>query len=217
VKLIHLLVVVAFLGISASVARADGVDPIVFTKGCGGTTGTICDAVLLTPGSTTVTVTEFFNPANCGTDGSCTATDSVINETGAAITSFTMVFQDSLVTPTGTEALTYSCQSESFFACSPVAGTTNAFTFSGNSICSTDDYVSIEGSITFIPDDNADDTCTSGVTIGLNATAAENLSGVTLTRNFFSTAAPEPSSALLLMAGLMAGLVSLKSLRNNLS
>lgn len=214
-KLIHLLVVVAFLGISASVARADGVDPIVFTKGCGGTTGTICDLVVLTAGSTNVTVPETFN--SCDTFG-CTAMDSVINETGAAITSFTMVFQDSVVTPTGTtETLTYACQSEDPFHCTPVAGTTNAFTFSGN-ICSTDDYVSnVDGGITFVPDDNADDTCTSGVTIGLHASVAENLSGVTLTRNFFSTAAPEPSSALLLMAGLMAGLVSLKSLRNNLS
>jgi hypothetical protein len=208
VKLIHLLVLVAFLGISASVALADGVDPIVFTKGCGGTT--VCDAELLTPGSTTVTVTETFN--SCDTFGNCTATDSVINETGAAINSFTMVFNNL----DGT--LTYSCQSESFFSCTPVEGTTNAFTFTGNSVCSTDPgdvTIGEDGTATYTPDGDADDNCFSGVTIGLNATAAENLQGVTLTDNTFSIATPEPSSGLLLMAGLMAGLVSLKSLRSN--
>jgi hypothetical protein len=202
VKLIHLLVVVAFLGISASVAVADGVDPIVFTKGCGGTTGTICDPEFLTPGSTTLSVTESF----ICTDGTCTATDSVVNETGVAVNSFTLVLsaQDS-----EGQTLTYSCGEGGFFVCSQAGPDT--FTFAGNTLCADSEDLS---NGTFTPDN---DEC--GVIIGLSGTTTEGLfTGDSVTGTFStSTATPEPSSGLLLMAGLMAGLVSLKSLRNNLS
>jgi hypothetical protein len=210
--------VLVFIGISASVALADTAptDPIVFTKGCGGIGKPACDAVILGPGQTTAVVPETFN--TCDRFGNCTATDSVINDTGAAITSFSMVFQNSVVTSTGRKTLTYSCLEGGFFLCSPVVGTTNAFHFTastGGSICSSDDYTrGEEGTVFFTPDDNADDNCFAGVTIGLNATAAENLRGVTLTNNTFSTAAPEPSSGLLVLFGLMGGLVSFKFLRS---
>jgi|SRR5882724_2375715 len=199
------MVVVAFLGVSASVAQADGVDPIVFTKGCGGTTGKICDPEFLTPGNTTLTVTEAFKCDAFGNN--CTAEDSVVNETGVAINSFSLVL-DNL---DGT--LTYSCGNveSQFFACSPVAGTTNAFTFTGgsNSLCADADDLS-HGS--FTPDG---DEC--GVIISLSGTTGESLSGVTVTGTFSTASTPEPSSGLLLMAGLMAGLVSLKTLRSNQS
>lgn len=199
-KFIYLLMVVAFLGISASVARADGVDPIVTTKGCGGTTGTICDPEILTPGNTTLTVTEAFHCDALGNN--CTAEDSVINETGVAINSFSLVL-DNL---DGT--LSYTCGTGGFFTCALVAGTNNTFTFAGgaNSICADSD--DLKGG-TFTPDG---DEC--GVIIHLAGAAGESLAGVTVTGTF-STAAPEPSSGLLLMAGLMAGLVSLKTLRSN--
>lgn len=201
-KLIHLLVVVAFLGISASVAFADGVDPIVFTKGCGGTTGKICDPEFLTPGSTTLTVTESFT---CDISGNCTAEDSVVNGSGVAVSSFTLVLsaQDS-----EGQTLAYSCGEGGFFACSQAGPDT--FTFSGNTLCADSDDLTEGG--TFVLDG---DEC--GVTIGLSGTTAEGLfTGDTVTGTF-STATPEPSSGLLLMAGLMAGLLSLKSLRGNLS
>jgi hypothetical protein len=200
VKLIHLLVVVAFLGISASVARADGVDPFVGTKGCGGTTGTICDPEFLTPGNTTLTVTESFT---CDLSGNCAAEDSVVNETGAAVGNFSLVL--SALDSEG-QALTYSCEEGGLYTCSQAGPDT--FNFSGNTLCSdADDFA--DG--TFAPDG---DEC--GVIIRLTGTTAEGLfTGDTVTAAF--STAPEPSSALLLMAGLMAGLVSLKSLRHNLS
>ena len=201
-RLIHLLVVVAFLGISASVALADGVDPIVTTKGCGGTTGTICDPEFLTPGSTTLTVTESFT---CDLSGNCTAQDSVVNETGVAVNSFTLVL--SAMDSEG-QTLTYSCGDGGLFACSQTGP--DSFTFSGNSLCADSDDLGEEG--TFTPDG---DEC--GVIIGLSGTTGEGLfTGDTVTGTF-STAAPEPSSGLLLMAGLMAGLVTLKSRRGILA
>ena len=206
-KLIHLLVVVAFLAISASVALADGVDPIVFTKGCGGTGQPACDAVVLTPGNTTgVMVSEAFT---CDMSGNCTATDTVINLSGLAINSFSLVFQDSLPTMPPTP-LSYSCMADGFFVCSPVPGTTNAFTFAGASICADADSDFVDG--TFVPDG---DEC--GVVIGLNATTAEGISGTTTLTGTASFSAPEPSSALLLLFGLVAGLVSFKSRRSILA
>ena len=199
-KLIYLLVVVAFLGISASVARADGVDPIVTTRGCGGTTNTPCDAEFLTPGTTTLTVTESFT---CDSSGNCTASDSVVNETGGAVDAFSLVLSQK---DSEGQTLTYGCGADGFFVCSPVPGTTNAFTFAGNSLCSdADDFVGG----TFSADG---DEC--GVIIALSGTTAEGLfTGDKVTGTVSTT--PEPSSGLLLMAGLMAGLVSLKSLRSN--
>jgi len=196
------MVVVAFLGISASVAQADGVDPIVFTKGCGGTTGKICDPEFLTPGSTTLTVTESFA---CDISGNCTAEDSVVNETGVAVNSFTLVL--SALDSEG-QALSYSCGEGGLFNCSQTGPT--AFSFSGNSLCGDADDFS-HGS--FTPDG---DEC--GVIISLSGTTAEGLfTGDTVTGSFSTATTPEPSSGLLLMAGLMAGLVSLKTLRSNQS
>jgi hypothetical protein len=205
VKLIHLLVVVAFLGISASVARADGVDPIVTTRGCGGTTGTICDPILLT--GTSVEISATF-PATC-VGATCITSVTVLNGTLAAITSFTIDFNATGTLPGGgTVPLSFACapppvEGPSFlFNCS---GTGNALTFTGGSICP-------ENEIESAPDG---DEC--GVIIGLQESSTTNdpaLAGVTVSGNFTT---PEPSSALLLLFGLMGGLVSFKSLRRSLA
>jgi hypothetical protein len=91
------------------------------------------------------------------------------------------------------------------YTCSQTGPT--AFSFSGNTLCSdADDFAGGK----FTPDG---DEC--GVIIGLTGTTSEGLfTGDTVTASF-STATPEPSSGLLLMAGLLAGLVSLKTLRSN--
>jgi len=199
VKLIYLLVVVAFLGVSASVAQADGVDPVVFTKGCGGTTGKICDPEFLTPGSTTLTVTESFT---CDLSGNCTAEDSVVNESGVAVNAFSLIL--SALDSEG-QALTYGCGEGGLFNCSQSGPT--AFSFSGGSLCADADDLT-DG---FIADG---DEC--GVIISLTGTTAEGLfTGDTVTGTFSLATTPEPSSGLLLMAGLMSGLLSLKALRTN--
>lgn len=213
-KLIHLLVVVAFLGISASVARADGVDPIVTTKGCGGTTGTICDAVILGPGQTSATVSETFSCSGTTSD-TCLAAESVINDTGASITSFELTFTGATTSGGSPLALVFSCSTAEgqLFSCQSLGN--NSFLFTGASLCSgspdTQDDI-VDG--VFTPDGDSDDGC--GVVIGLQGVngvdpAPTVLNGATVTAGF---ATPEPSSALLLLFGLMGGLVSFKLLRN---
>jgi hypothetical protein len=209
VKLIHIffmaaLLVLAFLSVSAPAALADGTDPIVFTKGCGGLGQPACKTVLLTPGETTVTVSETFNCTGTTTD-TCSAIEDVINESGATVTSFSLAFQPVSV---NNIPLSFSCASGEFlFTCNPSGN--NVFTFTGGSLCSDPD--DLVGGV-FTPDG---DEC--GVIIGLQGIAGEPfLQGVTVTSTF-STATPEPSSAVLLLFGLMAGLVGFKSVRNILA
>jgi hypothetical protein len=205
VKLIRLFIVVVFLGVCASVAFADSTsDPIVFTKGCGGAGQPACKTVLLTPGETTVTVSETFNCTGTTTD-TCSAIEDVINESGATVTSFFLAFQPVSV---DNIPLSFSCAPGSFlFTCSPSGN--NTFAFTGGSLCSDSD--DLEGGV-FTPDG---DEC--GVIIGLQGIAGEpSLQGVTVTSTF-STSAPEPSSAVLLLFGLMVGLVGFKSVRNILA
>ena len=209
-KLIHIyfvaaLMVVAFLSVSAPAALADGTDPIVFTQGCGKVGQPPCKTVLLTPGETTVTVSETFNCTGAGTD-TCSAIEDVINESGATVTSFSLAFQPVSV---NNIPLSFSCEQGTFlFACNPLGN--NVFAFTGGSLCSDSDDL-VEG--VFTPDG---DEC--GVIIGLQGIAGEPfLQGVTVTSNFSTTPAPEPSSAVLLLFGLMAGLVGFKSVRNILA
>lgn len=212
-KLIHFLVVVAFLGISASVALADGVDPIVFTQGCGRAGQPACDAVLLT--GTSVNISATFTCSGTTAD-TCTASETVLNGTLAAITSFSITFNANgiLTNPDGTKTLvplSFACapppiEGPSFlFNCS---GTGNTLTFTGGSLCP-------ENEVETVPDG---DEC--GVVIGLRGSATTNdpagtgLNNVTASGTFNT---PEPSSALLLLSGLMAGLVGLKSRRSILA
>ena len=210
-KLIHLLVVVAFLGISASVALADGVDPIVFTRGCGGTGQPACDAILLTGTSVNISATFACSGSTADT---CSTFVDVLNGTLAAINSFTITFNATGTLPDGggTIPLSFACATPPvegapfLFNCS---GSGNTLTFTGGTLCP-------ENESETVPDG---DEC--GVVINLQGSSTTNdptgtgLAGVTISGNFSTV--PEPSSALLLMAGLMAGLVGLKSYRSILS
>jgi hypothetical protein len=213
VKLIHIffvaaLLMVAFLSVSAPTALADGTDPIVFTKGCGGVGQPACKTVLLTPGETTVTVSETFNCTGTATD-TCSAIEDVINESGATVTRFDLAFNPVSV---NNIPLSFSCappptEGSFLFTCNSLGG--NTFAFTGGSLCSDSDDL-VDG--VFTPDG---DEC--GVIIGLQGIAGEPfLQGVTVTSTF-STSTPEPSSAVLLLFGLMAGLVGFKSVRNILA
>ena len=201
------LLVVAFLGFCASAARADGTDPVVRTLGCGGIGQPRCATVLLTPGNTSVTVNETFS---CDLTG-CTAMEDVINMTDTAITSFSLVFAnpDSLG-----RTLSYSCadsESNSLFSCS---GGPTALFFTGASLCADPDAdLTEEDGGTFTPDG---DEC--GVIIALSASLSEGITTGESVSATFSTSTPEPSTALLLLFGLMGGgLVSFKSLRKVLA
>jgi len=195
--------VAVLLSISAPATLADTTDPLVFTQGCGGRGQPACKTVLLTPGETTVMVSETFNCTGSSTD-TCTAIEDVINESGAPVTGFDLAIQP--VSVMGTP-LSFSCEQPpppgSLFTCNPLGG--NVFAFTGASLCSdSDDFA--DG--VFTPDG---DEC--GVIIGLQGIAGEPfLQGVTVT-SAFSTA-PEPPSAVLLLFGLIAGLVGFKSVRN---
>lgn len=207
-KIIRFLIVFAFLGISAAVALADGVDPIVRTRGCGGAGQPACDAVLLT--GTSVDISATFACSGTTAD-TCTASETVLNGTVNAITSFTLAFNATGTLPGGgTIPLSFACapppgEGPGFlFNCSG----TNTLTFTGGSLCP-------ENEVEAEPDG---DEC--GVVIELQGSATTNdptgtgLAGVTISANFST---PEPSSALLLLFGLMAGLVGLKSYRSILS
>ncbi|HXC47327.1 MAG TPA: PEP-CTERM sorting domain-containing protein [Candidatus Sulfotelmatobacter sp.] len=217
-KIIYILVVVAFLGMSASVALADGADPIVFTRGCGGSGQPACDAGLITgtAGNFSANFTATFSCSPTADASTCFATEDLINLTGATINAFNLALNP--VSVMGIP-LTFSCETGGFFVCTQNSAL--SFTFSGgaNSLCSTDSndlspIAGQPGQYSFNPDGDADDTC-SGITIGMQGVTGEpNLNGVTVTG---SVSTPEPSSALLLLFGLMAGLVSFKTLRSTLS
>lgn len=217
-KLIRFLVVVGFLAICASAARADGVDPIITTRGCGGTSP--CDAVILGPGQTITTVSETFSCSGT-TSNTCTAMEAVINDTGASITSFELAFTGATTSTGAPLSLIFSCDDATegqLFSCQSLGN--NTFLFTAGSICTatpdTEDDI-IDG--VFVPDGDTDDGC--GVVIGLTGVNGVDppptdpngnplLNGATATA-IFNT--PEPSSALLLLFGLMGGLVSFKFLR----
>ena len=204
-KLIHLLVVVAFLGISASVALADGVDPIVFTQGCGRAGQPACDANILTSPGQTLAITLTFSGG--------LATDAIINESGVTITNFTVSF-------TVPSTLTFQgCAEGGFFTCNEISGPpagqagTAVFSLTGASLCSSDSNdwsISETGVATFVPDDDADDNCQSAFNLQLQTVAGEVIADGT--RVAATVAAPEPSSGLLLLFGLSASLLAFKRL-----
>ena len=213
--LVVAFVAVAFLSVSAPVALADGTDPFVFTKGCGGPGQPACDAALIGPGGTATFSATF----DCGSLGmsapanDCVASEDFINVSGATITSFSFN-----ITSVSVSGLTFSCGTgiSTAFICHQDSAL--LFTFAGGSLCSTDmnDIApsSAPGGFTQVPDPtgpDGDETC-SGITIEMQGILGEpNLQGVKVSAD---VAAPEPGSGLLLLFGLMAGIVSLKYLRN---
>jgi hypothetical protein len=137
VKLIRLLMVVAFLALSASLALADGVDPLAGIKSGGGSTG----ITLTNPNPTFDLVTA--QSSFCTIAGDVCAVVPAgqpgagmlpvfQNDTGVTLTSITLFIQDTVGVP-----LTYHCNTAEtliFANCSTaiVAGGTDV-TFSGGS------------------------------------------------------------------------------------
>jgi len=214
VKIARLLFIVAlFSGLTslASVAKADGVDPIITTSGCGGRNQKPCDAVVLGPGQTSASLSLTFGCTDPTNPTTCTASETVLNDTGAAITNFALLFTGEFDSMGNPITLSFSCSASGFFLCSPDSSNSDLFHFTGASICSgslnRDDFV--DG--VFTPDGDSDDGC--GVVITLQGVAGDLQNGVNPLNNAvvdasFST--PEPSTILLLLFGLMSALVTLK-------
>jgi hypothetical protein len=227
VKFIRLVVVVAFLGVAASAALADGVptDPTLLTSGCGRLGQPKCDAYLISSSFEVLTVALMLDNSTDPTDpfvgdaiasfvnisGTTLAGPFTINFTVPAGLSFQGCGGSELITP--------------LFTCSgggnpdsPITGGGSAtFTLSGASICSVDidDLGGGEGTPpTYVSDNDTDDNCQAAFTLALKPVAGE-----TLPQSIIGTftAAPEPSSGVLLLFGLATGLLVLKGLRTNLA
>ena len=204
-KIARLLIVAALLGISCTAALADSTDPILFTKGCGGKGQPACDAFVLTASNLSIPITLTF--ADIG--GQEIAQADIINDTGKTLSDFTVSFD---VNP----GLSFTgCQTGGFFTCTPlfsgpVTSGIASFSLTGNSLCSTDSNDWINGVVggTFRSDDDADDSCTFGFTLGL--LAGSNDTVLTGEKVFGTVSAPETSSGLFLAIGLLSALVVLK-------
>jgi hypothetical protein len=227
VKLIRLLMVVAFLGIFATVAFADGVptDPVLLTSGCGRVGQPKCDAYLITSPFEVISVALTIDTSTDPTDpfvGDAVA--SFVNVSGVTLTG---LFTISFTVPDGLSFQGCSVQEgvSSLFTCtgggspdSPITGGGTAlFNLTGASICSAnfDDLTGLGGEssgITYF-DADGDDTCQAAFTLALKPVAGEILPP-SIDATF--TVAPEPSSGLLLLFGLAAGLLTLMGIRHNL-
>ena len=203
-KLARLLLVMAILALASSVALADSAptDPLVKTQGCGGKGQPVCDANILTDPSQVLAITlTFMNNV---------ASDAIINESGKAVSYFTVSFD----VPSTLDF--EGCVPGGFFVCTQISapefGTagTAVYSLSGASLCSTDknDW-SINGSVaTKVYDGDADDYCQSAFDLELITGPNENIPNGTQVTG--SVAAPEPSSALLLLFGLSASFLAFK-------
>ena len=225
-KLIRLILVVAVLGISATVALADGVpiDPTLLTSGCGRVGQPKCDAYLITSPMETISVVLTLD-TTVGDTFFGDAIASFVNVSGQTLTG---LFTINFTVPAGLSFQGCGTPPEgitSLFTCtgggspdSPITGGGTAlFNLTGASICSAnfDDLTGTEtGGITYFSDGDADDNCQAAFTLALQPVAGEVLPP-TIPGTF--TAAPEPSSGLLLLFGLAAGLLTLKGLRANLA
>lgn len=223
-KIAHLLMLVAFLAVSCSVALADGVDPTLLTSGCGKAGQPPCDAYLITSPNETLSITLTLD-TNVGDILYGDAIASFINFSGAPLTnSFTVDF----TVPAGLSFEGCAQTSEVvnlLFTCSgggspdsPITGGgTAVFNLTGVSLCSAnfDDLAGGENGVTYVSDGNADDNCQAAFTLALQPLPGEILPS-SISGTFISTA-PEPASAVLLLFGLAAGLLALKALRINLA
>ena len=226
VKLIRFFVVVAFLGIAASLALADGVDPLVGTKSGGGST-----PITLTNPNPTFDLTVVQDPGIlgatgpgpiCSISGDTCAVDPNThmlpvfqNDTGVTLTSITLFIQNQ---PVNAPQLTYQCNTAetSIFAnCSTasVAGGTDVTLSGGPGV----------PAFVFRSDDDPDDSfcqnagptgpgCSDDFVGGEFAVdiegiisgdptndlpAGTNIQGAVVT-------SPEPGSALMLLFGMVA-------------
>jgi hypothetical protein len=222
VKLIRFFVVVAFLGISASLALADGVDPLVGTKSGGGST-----PITLTSPNPTFDLKVVQDPGTvgapgpgpiCSISGDTCAVDPTTgmlpvfqNDTGVTLTSITLFIQNN------TPALIYQCNTAetSIFAnCSTasVAGGTDVTLSGGPGV----------PAFVFKPDDDTDDSscpdagpspaCSDDFVGGEFAVDIEGIISGDPTNDLpvnteikgTVVTTPEPGSALMLLFGMVA-------------
>jgi len=217
VKLIRFFVVVAFLGTSASVALADGVDPLVGTKSGGGST-----PITLTNPNPTFDLTVVHDPGDGSICSFAGDTCAVVptgpganmlpvfqNDTGTTLTTITLFIQN------GTTALTYHCNTAE----------TSIFANCSTAIVDGGTDVTLSGGPGVLPfafrsDDDSDDSLCQRVGpsgagcaddfVGEFAVDIEGVPGVpnelpinTEIRGTVVTG-PEPGSALMLLLGMVA-------------
>ena len=223
-RLIRSLMVLAFLGISATLAFADGVptDPTLLTAGCGRIGQPKCDAYLITSPTQTIDVvlTLVTDPTDAFFGD---AIADFVNVSGKTLTG---LFTINFTVPAGLSFQgcgTPPADIPSLFDCSgggspdnPITGGGTAkFNLTGASICSVDfdDLAGGENTpITYASDGDADDDCQAAFRLALQPVAGETLPN-TISGTFSSV--PEPSSGMLLLFGLAASLLALKGFRTN--
>lgn len=224
VKLIRSLMVVAFLGISASVVLADTLptDPTLLTSGCGRIGQPKCDAYLITSPFETISVVLTLDTTQ-GDPFFGDAIASFVNVSGVTLNGlFTIDFTvpaglsfQGCVQPSELVTPLFNCSGGGSPDSPITGGGTAQFNLTGASICSVDfdDLGGGEGApITYVSDNDADDDCQAAFTLALQPVAGETLPQ-TISGTF--TVAPEPSSGLLLLFGLAVGLLGVKGLRLN--
>jgi len=223
-KLIRLLMVVAFLGISATLAFADGVptDPVLLTVGCGRIGQPKCDAYLITSPSESIDVVLALD-TTVGDPFFGDAIADFVNVSGKTLNGLLTInftvppglsFQG-CGTPPGDLPSLFTCTGGGSPDSPITGGGTALFNLTGASICSVDfdDLGGGEGTpITYVSDNDADDQCQAAFRLALQPVAGEQLPPL-ISATF--VVAPEPSSGMLLLFGLAASLLALKGLRTN--
>ena len=237
-KLIHLLVVVVFLGISTSVALADGVptDPVPLTSGCGRLGQPKCDAEILTAGGTVnfnnlsfLTAHQGFNTETnecdlgftigqgCNPFPQTAALGVVLNDTGNLLTTLN-VTASGFASDGETPLLFGPCTTGGtiFPTCTEIGTNSGVYALSGGSLCSVEAADIMDGAL--VPDGDDDDAC--GVIIGFVPGVNEDpasLQGATMSFSANGNV-PEPSSGLLLLSGFAAlVLLGSRKFSNNLA
>ncbi len=202
-KLIRLLMVVAFFGISASLVLADGVDPLVGIKSGGGST-----PITITNPNPSFTATV--GTTGCSIPGDNCALAVFQNQLGTTLTNLTIFIPTTMV---GLNTLVFGCNGQEtaiFTNClaTAVSDGTDLF-FSGGSVLS-------QGTVFCVPDDDADDetctpqtgdpddlqTATGEFAVDIEGSTTEIPSGTLIPTQAVTT--PEPGSALMLLFGMVA-------------
>jgi hypothetical protein len=223
VRIYRLLLVVALLWISASVVLADGIDPLVGVKGGGGST-----PITITNPNPTVNLTTVQDSSICTIAGDTCAVDPVTgqlpvfqNQLGTTLTSITIFIPTVTI---GTSTLVFNCNNAEtaasgiFSTCSAtgVTGGTD-INFSGGPGVPT-------ATLTFVADGDADDSLCPDLgpsgpncaddfkflggefAVDIEGTLSDGNPDLPKGTNFGIQAVttPEPSSALMLVFGMLA-------------
>jgi hypothetical protein len=225
VKFIRLLMVVAFVGISATLAFADGVptDPTLLTAGCGRIGQPKCDAYLINSPMETITVALVLDKT-VGDPFFGDAIADFVNISGHTLNglfqiSFTvpdgLSFQGCTVVPPEGITPLFGCTGGGSPDHPITGGGVASFNLNGASICSVDfdDLGGGEGApVTYVSDNDEDDDCQAAFRLALQPVSGETLPD-SISGTF--TVAPEPSSGMLLLFGMAASLLVLKGVRTN--